>query len=204
MAGPDQDKWAAWPLGRRHGGDPEADDLSVIEGSSVDAVTTRSVLIYVKDKRRAFEEFHRVLKFGGRLSIFEPINNFAYLEPPHRFHGFDVTPVWDLARKVRAEYEEAQPRDTDTMFDFDESARFEEIFLNYEAKLTSGEPRWGINNWEQFLNVSGNPKIPTLREAMEQALTREETERFSDYLRPRVEQAGRRGRSANAYLWAVK
>jgi ubiquinone/menaquinone biosynthesis C-methylase UbiE len=49
----------------------------------VDAVTTRSVLIYVKDKRRASEEFHRVLKPGGRLSIFEPINSFTYPEPPH-------------------------------------------------------------------------------------------------------------------------
>jgi arsenite methyltransferase len=57
-------------------------------------VTTRSVLIYVKDKRRAaFEELHRVLKPGGRLSIFEPINNFTYPEPPHLFGGSDVTPV---------------------------------------------------------------------------------------------------------------
>jgi len=190
-----------------------ADDLSVVEDASVDVVTTRSVLIYVKDKSRAFEEFHRVLKTGGRLSIFEPINNFAYPEPPHRLHGFDVTPVWDLSRKVRAVYEEIQPHDTDPMFDFDErdlfdlaeAAGFEEIFLNYEAKLTSGEPRWGIHSWERFLNVSGNPKIPTLGEAMEQALTTEEAKRFADHLRPLVEQARRRGRSAaNAYLRAVK
>jgi arsenite methyltransferase len=190
-----------------------ADDLSALEDASLDVVTTRSVLIYVKDKPRAFEEFYRVLKPGGRLSIFEPINNFAYPEPPHRFRGFDVTPVRDLARKVRAVYEEIQPPGTDPMLDFDErdlfdlaeSAGFDEVFLDYEAKLTSGEPRWGINDWEHFLRVSGNPKIPTLGKAIEQALTPTEAERFTDHLRPLVEQAQRRGRSAaNAYLWAIK
>ena len=34
-----------------------AEDLSAVDDASVDAVTTRSVLIYVRDKRRAFEEF---------------------------------------------------------------------------------------------------------------------------------------------------
>ena len=190
-----------------------ADDLSAFEDASVDAVTTRSVLIYVKDKRRAFEEFHRVLKPGGRLSIFEPINTFSYPEPPHLFHGFDVTPVRDLAHKVRAVYERIQPHGTDPMLDFDErdlfdfaeSAGFDEVFLEYEAKLTSGEPRWGISSWEHFIKVSGNPKIPTLGEAMQRALTPREAERFTDHLRPLVEQARRRGRSAaNAYLSAVK
>ena len=39
-----------------------ADDLASIEESSVDVVTTRSVLIYVDDKASAFSEFSRVLK----------------------------------------------------------------------------------------------------------------------------------------------
>jgi len=62
-------------LGRCEFVHASAEDLSVLEDASVDVVTTRSVLIYVPDKRRTFEEFHRVLKPGGRLSIFEPINN---------------------------------------------------------------------------------------------------------------------------------
>jgi arsenite methyltransferase len=51
-----------------------ADDLGAIADASVDVVTTRSVLIYVRDKRRCFEEFFRVLRPGGRVSLFEPIN----------------------------------------------------------------------------------------------------------------------------------
>lgn len=53
-----------------------AEDLSPISDASVDVVTTRSVLIYVDDKASAFREFRRVLKPRGRISIFEPINNY--------------------------------------------------------------------------------------------------------------------------------
>ncbi len=38
-----------------------ADNLSMIETNSVDVVTTRSVLIYVAAKQKAFDEFYRVL-----------------------------------------------------------------------------------------------------------------------------------------------
>jgi arsenite methyltransferase len=41
----------------------------------VDAVLMRSVLIYVADKARAATECHRVLRPGGRVSLFEPINS---------------------------------------------------------------------------------------------------------------------------------
>lgn len=191
-----------------------ADDLSGIESSSVDVVTTRSVLIYVEDKRRAFEEFYRVLKPGGRLSIFEPINRFRYPEPPHVFMGYDVTPVSDLARKVRAVYESIQP-DTDPMLDFDErnlfdlaeDAGFEEVYLSYEAESKPGDPpALGRHRdpWEALLVSAGNPKVPTLGEAMERALTPEEIERFTAHLRPLVRNGRRRETTAGAYLRAVK
>jgi arsenite methyltransferase len=85
-----------------------ADDLSALGDTSVDVVTTRSVLIYVKDKRRAFEEFYRGLKPGGRLSIFEPINRFNTVNWSAEsgvYMGYDVTPVKNLAIRVQAIYE---------------------------------------------------------------------------------------------------
>ena len=44
---------------------------------------TRSVLIYVDDKRASFAALHRVLRPGGRVSMFEPINRFGHPEPPN-------------------------------------------------------------------------------------------------------------------------
>ena len=58
-----------------------ADDLGPVGDASVDVVTTRSVLIYVDDKDAAFREFFRVLRPGGRISLFEPVNRFARRAP---------------------------------------------------------------------------------------------------------------------------
>lgn len=194
-----------------------ADDLSALGDGSVDVVTTRSVLIYVEDKQRAFAEFHRILKPGGRFSIFEPINRFSsrsYSTEAGFFNGYDVTPVRDVARKVWSVYERIQPPDTDPMLDFDErdlldlaeDAGFEEVHLDYEAEVTPGDrATWGrVHDWDTFLESSGNPKIPTMKEAMNETLTPEETERFTEYLRPLVERNERTARTASAYLWAVK
>ncbi|MBA2642461.1 MAG: methyltransferase domain-containing protein [Actinobacteria bacterium] len=60
-----------------------ADDLSALQDGSVDVVTTRSVLIYVADKESALHEFARVLRPGGRISLFEPINRFRSDEHRH-------------------------------------------------------------------------------------------------------------------------
>jgi arsenite methyltransferase len=190
-----------------------ADDLSSLPDGVVEAVTMRSVLIYVSDKQKAFNEFHRVLKAGGELSIFEPINRFSFPEPPNRFDGFDVTPVADLAQKVQAIYLRIQPPDSDPMTDFDErdlfsqaeKAGFKEVHLELQAEITPLErvPH-SIADWSAFLYTAGNPKIPTLAEAMEQALTPAEAERFTAYLRPLVEAGKGVRRSARAYFWATK
>ena len=189
-----------------------ADHLSDLGDASVDVVTTRSVLIYVEDKRRPFEEFFRVLKPGGRVSIFEPINRFKSPEPSHLFEGYDARPVLDLAQRVMAVFRRIQPMDSDPMLDFDErdlfdlaeDAGFSEVRLDYEASLVSGDAYFGVTDWNVYLRAAGNPKIPTLEEAMNEALTPEEIERFSAHLRPLVENARRRGTSAVAYLSAAK
>jgi len=185
-----------------------ADDLSMLGDESVDAVTTRSVLIYVSAKQQAFKEFYRVLKPGGQLSIFEPINRFAFPEPPHRFEGYDITPVMEIAQKLKDVYERIQPSGIDPMGDFDErdliahaeKAGFKEIHLELQIEIKPSEDE----DWAVIMHTAWNPKIPTLEEAIQQALTPDEAETFVRHLRPLVESKQGIHRSAVAYLWAVK
>jgi arsenite methyltransferase len=187
----------------------QAEDLAAIENESVHAVTTRSVLIYVAAKSRAFDEFYRVLKPHGRLSIFEPINSFRFPDPEAVFAGYDVTPVVGIAKKVKAVYHRLQPPESDPMLDFDErdlvmfaeQAGFQEIHLELQIEI---KPKDDHASWERMLRIAGNPKIPNLEEAMQEALTPTEQESFIAHLRPLVEAKQGVSRSALAYLWAIK
>jgi arsenite methyltransferase len=80
--------------------------------ASLDAVVTRSVLMYVRERGEAAREFYRVLRRGGRVSIFEPVNR-------------RLTPLSDVldfggdAPLVR-EWESARLDRDDPMLSFDE------------------------------------------------------------------------------------
>ena len=186
----------------------EAETLAPIADESVDVVTTRSVLIYVADKQAAFNAFYRVLKPGGRFSLFEPINRFGHPEPDNRFWGYDVSPVADLARKLKALYRRLQPPDSDPMLNFDawdlvefaERAGFDDIHLEVETSTKPKAPQ----QWATFVRSAGNPKIPTLEEAMKEVLTPAEREAFTAHLRPLVETGQGRTKMAVAYVWGQK
>ena len=179
-----------------------ADDLSPVADASVDVVTTRAVLIYVEDKQRAFDEFHRVLRSGGRVSLFEQINRHATF-----LTAYDVTPVQEVAARVREVYLRRQPEsdpmlnfDEHDLLDFAERAGFERAFVRLELETKPPDPR----PWETFVQIVPNPKVPSLGEAMEEALGPEERERLTAHLRPLVEQGRGRLRQAGAYVSATK
>ncbi|MHB8244049.1 MAG: methyltransferase domain-containing protein [Acidimicrobiales bacterium] len=185
-----------------------ARDLSPVPDDSVDAVTLRSVLIYETEKAQAFAEFHRVLRRGGLLSLFEPINSFAKPERPESFWGYEVGALGELANKLKALYGAIQPPDTDPMLNFDErdlvglaeDAGFRRVHLRLEVDIERPKPR----SWLPFLNSSRSPRIPTLAEAMAEALEPREADRFAAQLRPLVEQGHGKQGMAVAYLWAVR
>jgi arsenite methyltransferase len=184
-----------------------AEDLTGVGDASVDVVTTRSVLIYVPNKACSFAEFFRVLAPGGRISLFEPINRFGMEERKQGFWGFPSDGLSDLAARVDHVYEEIQPP-SDPMLDFDErdlvrlaeASGFFPVVLELQAFVQPSEPR----PWDAFVKSSGNPRIPTIGEAIDQALTPEERERFTRHLRPLVEEGKGVWRMAHAYLRAVK
>jgi arsenite methyltransferase len=187
----------------------DAQDLAGIADRSVDAVTLRSVLIYVPDKPAAFTAFHRVLRPGGRLSVFEPINRLTYPEPPNRFWGYDVAEVAELADQVKASFAAMQDAATDTMVDFDhhdlvrlaEDAGFARVRCDCRIEVEPGLYE-GVLDIDAQLDSAPNPLAPTVREAIEDALSGRDRERFISHLR-RAHAEGRQViRLAVAYLEA--
>jgi hypothetical protein len=84
---------------------------------------------------------------------------------------------------------------------FAEKAGFKEVYLEL---LIEVRPIPEKVTWERFLRYAANPKVPTIEEAMQEALTPEEANLLTLYLRPLVEQGQGVRRSALAFLWATK
>jgi arsenite methyltransferase len=184
-----------------------ADDL-LLEGAAVDVITTRSVLIYLMNKGPAFDEFFRVLKAGGRISIFEPINIFGHGERRRLYYGVNVSPVEHLAEKIRAQW---KGPDEHPLLNFDErdllrhadEAGFDDIRLDYTAEIKR-KPHWATS-WEVLKRWSGNPLDPTPEEEIAAVLTPDEQREFEEHMRSALEARPLvPTRSAGAYLRAVK
>jgi ubiquinone/menaquinone biosynthesis C-methylase UbiE len=185
------------------------DDLGEIDDASVDVVTIRSVLIYVKDKLESLRECYRVLRPGGRLALLEPINRFIAAGYGRAFCGYDISSVDDIVAKLEALYDSIQDPVDDPMADFDERdllvfvtvAGFDEVHLELRADI---EPRMDPQPWERFLASSANPRVPTIGEAISQTLTAEEAALVEQHLRPPVEHGIGKHRMATALIRAVK
>jgi len=184
-----------------------ADSLDGIADASVDVVTTRSVLIYVKDKAAALRAFYRVLRPGGRISVFEPVN--VLMRDPDRLLGYDMTPVKPLAAKLEAFYESIQPPGADPMLDFDERdlvrhaerAGFSDIGLELRVTVKNGKRPVP---WDRALRMSGNPLVPPLGEVLDRVLSPQEIAEFTAHVKPLVESGTGRERQALAYLAAAR
>jgi arsenite methyltransferase len=187
------------------------EDLQAIADGAVDVATSRSVLMYVEDKPKAFAVLYRVLRPAGRLSAFEPINMLMFPEPPDRFWGYDVRAVSELADKVKGAFAELADPAAAVIRDFDdrdlvwlaENAGFERVHLECHIDVEPGSPLSAVG-LDALLDSAPNPLAPSLREAISTALSSSEREALLAHLeRAIVEQRPLR-RSAVAYLVAAK
>jgi EmrB/QacA subfamily drug resistance transporter len=184
-----------------------ADDLFGLTNSSVDVVTTRSVLAYVPDKAAALREFHRVLRPGGRAVLVEPITRVQ--AGRDSFLGYDLRPVAAIAAKLTAYYAGLAPAAGESLLSFDdqdlldlaEAAGFGEIHLELRVDVRSSRPPCP---WDRFLRMSPNPLLPTAGQVLGEALDQDEAAQLTSYLRPLVESGTGRRRQSLAGLAAVK
>jgi hypothetical protein len=115
----------------------------------------------VISKDAAFREFHRVLREGGRLSIFEPINRY-FADGPGSYWGFEVTPIVDLVQKLETTYHTSDPGHPGPMMDFDERdlfkmaerAGFSSVGLDLEVRSERAGPRCSVSRGTRWTRRS--------------------------------------------------
>lgn len=182
--------------------------LDRIDSGTVDVALTRSVLIYVADKRASFAALHRVLRPGGRLSIFEPINRFGHPEPAQFLFGLDVTGLEASAARVKDVYRRFED-EQGPMLDFDErdllvfaeAAGFTDVHLDYHVDID----RQPVDlTWSAFLRFAPNPLVPPMADVLAEALDGAEREALADRLRTELARGSTRRRLATAYLTASR
>jgi arsenite methyltransferase len=154
-----------------------------LRDESVDAVVTRSVLIYVDDKAEAAREFARVLCPGGRVSLFEPLNRRNLLLT----ETVDFSPLGDLGDRLRTWNEALYATSDDPMLNFDESD-LEQFFA--DAGLADVQVELGADEHsipgERYLNQVGAPGRPTVLERWRSAFAADDVERLAAFVAERT------------------
>jgi ubiquinone/menaquinone biosynthesis C-methylase UbiE len=176
-----------------------ADRLAGIETGSVDVVTTRSALAYVRDKAGALSEFNRVLKPGGRIALGEPIFQ------DDAFHACVLRSLVQSERSSTSDplhpllhrWKAAQFPDTPegiaanpltnfserVLFEMVRSAGFSPVHLEFHVDVMPSH----IPSWQVFLETSPHPLAPALGDIMENQFSQEERQLFEAAYRPLIE-----------------
>ncbi|MPZ13420.1 MAG: methyltransferase domain-containing protein [Chloroflexi bacterium] len=174
--------------------------------SCIDVVAARSVLAFIADRRTAMREAFRVLRPGGRISCFEPINR--YLTRHHTL--VDLAPLGSLGEAISACFDAIYADPDEPLLTFDErdlvhlleDAGLVEVGLNlivtwHRFRLSEEEAR-------QWLTQRGSPGRPSVTELVASRLGRSAAERYARYF---VEAASRQTtslRRGSAFVWGRK
>lgn len=155
-----------------------------LPAKSFDVVVSRSVIMHIKDKQRAFNEIYRLLKNNGKLSIYEPFH-FSKTRRFHKFLNPKITPNF----KKYYETEEAVRNDlNDPLTNYDiqslkqnlKKAGFSDIkifsYPMFEYWKCTNEH---FNRIEEYLSNSNLPLHVSLKDKFLKFMSEDE---FNQYL----------------------
>jgi SAM-dependent methyltransferase len=153
----------------------EAEVLPVPD-AFVDVALTRSVLIYVADIEEAVRELRRVLRSGGRISLFEPLN----ARGTYMHDVIDWSPLGELGARVVRDDRAFIERDPISQLDADvlvaalERARFSDV----HADIEDVDDPWLVTDEsvDARLDAVGAPGHPSRRERWRSRYTAEEVD----------------------------
>jgi arsenite methyltransferase len=158
-------------------------DVLPLPDATVDALVTRAVLIYVDNKAEAAREFFRVLRSGGRVSLLEPINRHNL----RLWQAVDLSPLGDLAGRVKEWTEESYANAEDPMLNFDEHD-LERWFA--AAGFTDVHVELGTKDdqipGERYLNQVGAPGRPTILQRWTADFAGDDVEQLAAFVRART------------------
>ncbi len=193
-----------------------AQSLPTIPSASVDVVTMRSVLVYLADKAAVAQEFHRLLKPGGRVSIAEPIYRDDALNLATLTQQLQQQPPSPETRDARLflRWKAAQLPSTlaeinrNPLTNFNEHdlvSLFEKAgFTDIHLELHIDVRPLAAESWDRILDAAPRPNTPTLREILDRQFTADERAHFEAQLRPLAESGRTMYRDVMAYLTATK
>lgn len=156
----------------------------------VDAVITRSVLIYVPNKTQAIAEFYRVLRPNGTLVCSEPLNRYGYLRRGDFYQSEHLQGLGELGERISRLMRKHTETYCKEMIDFTEhdllemcwKAGFKEVnveinrgVLHYTIK---GDNPLKAIGW----NYRGSATQPTPHEYLARHLSPKELEEFCSYV----------------------
>lgn len=183
-----------------------------VASQSLDVVMTRSVLIYLVDKAVAVSEFHRVLRPGGRVSIYEPINEVGeQVESQVSASGFydGLQPEWG---EIRKRYDACRQEWWGPLLGWDErdligwfgAAGFSNIKVLYEYTSSVRRPWSGRAEIAAEIRRRPNPNMPSYEEIARAVLADRADDYLERYIRFILETGGERYATAYIYLLAER